>query len=265
MSIPPRLAQGLVLFAGGLALLPVAVLLVRRIFPGRNPFFLRYGFAKVVVGFALYAGVPALLSALLPEFALRAQLLSLAGGLAAFAFAAWICARMQPEGWRALGFHSGSHGRAVGAALLGLAFAAPAVLGAAESTRGLVEAAGGTVEPQRALVDLLALEGGALWVALALAIVVLPLCEELFFRGFLQPLCTQNFGDRGGIVVVSVLFMALHQPTSTWPAVFVLSMLLCGLMLRTQRILASWLAHALWNGAVLGVLLAWPQTREWLL
>lgn len=253
------------LSAGGLALLPIAVLLVRRVFPGRNPFFLRYGFAKVALGFLLFAGLPALLDALLPEFALRAPLASLAGGLAAFAFAAWICARMQPEGWRALGFHGGNNARALGAAVLGLLFTAPAVLGAAQLTRGLVEAGGGTHVPQRVLVELLELQGPALWTALALAVLVLPLLEELFFRGFLQPLCTQNFGDRGGIVVVSVLFTALHPAVEAWPALFVLSLLLCGLMLRTQRLLASWCAHALWNGGVLCVLLQWPQTREWLL
>lgn len=253
------------LLAGGLALLPVAVLLVRRTFPGRNPFFLRYGFAKVAIGFVIYAGVRELVDRLAPQFALRAPVAALAGGIAAFAYAAWICRQMQPEGWRALGFHAGNHARALAAAPLGLLFTAPAILGAAFTTRGLVEAGGGVHEPQRVLVELLALQGASLWIAVALAVLVLPLCEELFFRGFLQPICTQNFGDRGGIVVTSLLFTVLHQPVAAWPALFVLSMLLSGLMLRTQRIAASWCAHALWNGAVLWVLSACPQTREWLL
>jgi len=262
------LTIGLALFAAGLVLLPVALLLVRRIYPGRNPYFLRYGFAKAVVAFLLYAGVPALGGALLPEFALRAPLLSLAGGLAAFGYAAAVCRRMQPEGWRALGFHAGGHPRAFGAAGAALLFALPAILGAGELTRGLLELYGHALQPQPLLLGLLELleQGGPrALAALLLAVLALPLLEEIFFRGFLQPLCTQNFGDRGGLVVTSLLFTVLHQPADVWPGLFVLSMVCGGVMLRTQRVLAAWAVHALWNGGVLAVLLYCPEARQWLL
>jgi membrane protease YdiL (CAAX protease family) len=263
-ALPPRVALGLALCAAGIALLPLALLLARRLFPGRNPYFLRYGFAKVALGFALYAGLPALLAAVLPRFSLQSFVLPFVGGLCAAAYAVWLCAKMQPEGWRAIGLHGGGSARALLVGLACLAIATPAILGANEFVRGCVEWGGLTHDPQPVLLELLALEGPTLWIALVLAVLVLPFFEEVYFRGFLQPLCIQNFGDRGGIVVVSLLFMALH-PLQSMAGVFLLSMVLCGVMLRTQRLHAAWFAHAAWNGGVLAVLLLWPQTRAWLL
>lgn len=42
------------------------------------------------------------------------------------------------------------------------------------------------------------------------SVTVAPVAEELFFRGFLQPLCVATMGVFPGILVTSILFGALH-------------------------------------------------------
>jgi membrane protease YdiL (CAAX protease family) len=42
------------------------------------------------------------------------------------------------------------------------------------------------------------------------SVTVAPIAEELFFRGFLQPLCVATMGVFPGILVTSILFGALH-------------------------------------------------------
>ena len=86
-----------------------------------------------------------------------------------------------------------------------------------------------------------------LWVAAVFGVVLLPLFEEVLFRVFLQPLLVQNFSEKGGVLLTSLAFAALHG-TSAFLPIFGLSLLLGGVMLRTQRLTAVWLVHALHNG-----------------
>ena len=44
------------------------------------------------------------------------------------------------------------------------------------------------------------------------AITLGPLCEELVFRGFLQPLLIRTFGVAAGILLCAVPFALLHGP-----------------------------------------------------
>ncbi len=82
-----------------------------------------------------------------------------------------------------------------------------------------------------------------------------PLLEEIIFRGFLQPLFVQNFGAIGGIGATSFLFAAVHGGSAFLP-IFLLSTMIGAVMLRTQRLTAAWLLHALNNGTMLA-LMAW--------
>src|SRR5437868_2900980 len=107
---------GLVLFASTLALSPLVVLIVERIFPGRNVVFARWGFSHVVVVVALifavlYAGalfIPhgeaAEANALITSFATMAVAMG-SGCVLVASYAK----RFSPDGLRALGLWRGRH------------------------------------------------------------------------------------------------------------------------------------------------------------
>jgi membrane protease YdiL (CAAX protease family) len=57
--------------------------------------------------------------------------------------------------------------------------------------------------------DLLADRNSMLMIAV-FAVTLGPLCEELAFRGFLQPVLVRSFGPTGGIVLAAVPFGVLH-------------------------------------------------------
>lgn len=48
------------------------------------------------------------------------------------------------------------------------------------------------------------------------AVTLGPLCEELAFRGFLQPLLVHSFGAAAGILLTAVPFGLLHLPEYAW-------------------------------------------------
>jgi membrane protease YdiL (CAAX protease family) len=50
-----------------------------------------------------------------------------------------------------------------------------------------------------------------------------------------------------GVAATSIVFASLHG-TGAFLPIFALSLVLGGVMLRTQRIFASWSVHALHNG-----------------
>lgn len=85
-------------------------------------------------------------------------------------------------------------------------------------------------------------------VAVFSAVVAAPIVEELFFRGILQRLVERMTGRAVfAIVAASLLFMAIHDPWTTRPPIFVLSMFLGWLYFRTGSILAPIAMHALFN------------------
>ncbi len=88
-----------------------------------------------------------------------------------------------------------------------------------------------------------------------------PLCEELIFRGFLQPLLVRSLGALAGIVLAAVPFGLLHLPEYgyTWqPGVLIM---LAGAAFgwvrhRTGSTKASTIMHAAYNGTFFIALLA---------
>jgi membrane protease YdiL (CAAX protease family) len=262
---PPSAAAawtGLALLGCGVALLPAITELARRIVPGRRVFFARWGFSQA--GLALVAAAAALIVfefAVPADLPLRGMYAALLGLGAASAVALSSARRLQPEGWRALGIAHGMHARGLLAAVLCLLAFLPLVFGANLVWSWIEAQRTGAHEPQAVLQHVLSLHGSQLALAIAYAVVLGPLLEELVFRAFLQPLLVQNFGDRGGLVLTAILFMALH-PASVYLGVLALGLLLGGLMLRTQSLLAVWGAHALHNGLMLALVFGWPGARE---
>ena len=259
---------GLVLVAAGSALAPVAVALARRIAPGRNVLFARWGFSHVLLTL-LFAFGAVLLSGLLVlplgELGLKDVTLGLmASALAMGATCAVIgsiALRLDPHGMRALGLRRGGNARGVAAGVLSYGLTLPAVLGLGAVWPWLMERIDLVYEPQAVAVGMIELGGFQLAFGIFAAVVLVPLFEEVVFRGFLQPLFVQNLGDRGGVVVTSIVFGLLHGTSSFLP-IFGLSLVLGGIMLRTQRLAAPWAVHALHNGLMLALLLLVPESRE---
>ena len=106
---------------------------------------------------------------------------------------------------------------------------------------------------------------GQLVLLLIVGGVMAPIAEEVFFRGILMQRWAQRWGTLGGAVASSALFALLHQE---WLGRFAAGMLLAALYLRTRRLWAPIVAHALTNILVLApmgiyrLLHASPPERE---
>lgn len=259
---------GLVLVLGGAALTPVAVGFSRWLSPGRNVFFARWGFSHVALVALFLTGAVlffSVLAAPLRELGAVDVTLGLVATVLAMgatcALIGWFALKLDPDGIRSLGLWRGGSGRAIAAGVLSYALTLPAVLGLGLAWPWLMELLELTYEPQAVAVGMLELQGPELVLGIVLAVALIPLFEEVVFRGFLQPLLVQNLGDRGGVAATSFVFALLHGTSSLLP-IFGLSLVLGGIMQRTQRLVAPWAVHALHNGLMLALLLLYPDSRE---
>lgn len=82
----------------------------------------------------------------------------------------------------------------------------------------------------------------------AMAAVVIPLLEEIMFRGFLLEFLVARGGVILGVVLSSALFAALHGASVFLP-IFGLAVVLSIVKLRTRSLGAAWLVHGLHNGS----------------
>lgn len=85
-----------------------------------------------------------------------------------------------------------------------------------------------------------------------MAVTIAPIFEELFFRGFLQPLFARTFGVVAGIVITAVLFGALHAFQYQFVWQYVVAVSLVGIALgtiraRTNSIIPSTIMHGCYN------------------
>ena len=270
-EVPPPASDaqallGLVMTVGSLALVPLAVFLVRALVPERRVFFARWGFldvlklvmltvvlAVVVSGAGAVAGLGDS-----PAVDLALSALALGG---ASAYVLLVASSRDPAGVRCLGLWPGRNGRSALAGAIAYALLLPAILGAGAWWPWVFERLGGEYELQAIVQQIAELRGAGLAATVVLAVLVQPFFEELLFRSFLQPLLVQNLGDRGGVAATSVAFGALHGPSAFVP-VFVLSLVLGFVMLRTQRLAAAWAVHALHNGLQLALLFLAPEAGE---
>lgn len=262
-----RLAFGAVWTAVGLGLVPFALVLARKVVPERRVFFARWGFTHLAVAFATAVVAAVVVGLAWPHDpavevgvleALARTTLMYVAVAALIARLAW---RLEPAPAAALGFERGGNLRAV---LLGLALYVvllPGLMGVTTLWPEVLRRLGEPIELQEILLGVLELRGAPLVLALLGGIVVIPFFEELVFRGFLQPLLVQNFRDRGGVVLTSIVFAALHGTTAFLP-IFALSLILGGVMLRTRRLASSWAVHALHNGLMFLLAFNVPEMRE---
>ena len=240
---------GLSLVAATLAITPWILAVARRLFPGRNVVFARWGFSHVVLATFLWLVLSMSFAPLVAEGA-GLHVLLLAGatvqGTVCAVIAYWASKR-DPAGVRALGLWPGLNLRAMAVGLGTYFLCLPGIIGLGVAWPWLLSRVDVPFEEQPYARGLLELSGGQLGLAIALAVLVVPLLEEILFRSFLQPLLVQNFRDKGGVLLTAALFAALHG-TSAFLMIFGLSLVLGAIMLRTQRLLAVWAIHAVHNG-----------------
>jgi uncharacterized protein len=98
----------------------------------------------------------------------------------------------------------------------------------------------------------------------ALSVTIGPVCEELLFRGLLQPLTTQVAGVAGGIVLAALPFALLHwqQYAGSWQhvlAVFLAGSVFGYVRYRTRSTATAAVMHAGYNSTFVFFLLL----RQW--
>lgn len=131
------------------------------------------------------------------------------------------------------------------AAGLGALFASAAI-------GGLLEAVGLPVEEQPWIKRLF--EDREAWLPIAPWLVLIgPVAEELFFRGYMYRFVRQELGVASSIVLTSVLFAAIHTNLSGVPVYMAIGALLAYVYQRTGTLLAPIVAHVLLNAVVLAV------------
>ena len=260
---------GAVLVLSSVAVFPALRALAQRLFPARRVVFARWGFFHVGLAILAFFGLT-----ITGGYALRAAGVELGeSDMATVLFSAGLqlCTvalvlvfahRLDPDGIRSLGLRARGSLEGAVLGLAGYVATVPAILGAGLLSTWLWATLGLQAEQQELLKLVLELAGLERAVFLALAILVIPLFEELFFRAFLQPLLVQNLGDRGGVAATAVLFAAVHGNLFAFLPILALALTLGMLMLRTQRIAACWLVHALHNGLTLVLILSTDFGRQ---
>ena len=93
-----------------------------------------------------------------------------------------------------------------------------------------------------------------------MAVTVAPFFEELFFRGFLQPLLTRSFGVWTGILATALLFGSLHAPEYQFAWQYAAAVSLVGVALgwvrmRARSIIPSTVMHGAYNAVFVIALL----------
>ena len=89
-----------------------------------------------------------------------------------------------------------------------------------------------------------------------MAVVLGPFFEELFFRGFIQPLLSRTFGVIAGILLTALLFGGLHAPEYSWAWQYAVAVSLAGavfgwLRAKTNSIIPSTVMHGCFNAVSL--------------
>lgn len=223
------------------------------------------GLTLLTGGITLFGG---LVTGALDEFATNARLsdsayVALAGialGLTyvSIVAAVWLAARRAKVGLAAsVGLHPARPGlvlwtgvgAAIGARILtGLYGTALEALG--------VELPGQEFDPTR----LLPQTAMGITFTILLAVVLAPLAEEIVFRGVLLSALRDRWGDAFAIGASSAVFAAAHVMPFAMPPIFLLSLALGVMYVRTRTLWAPIVAHAVFNGIGVAALYALQGT-----
>jgi membrane protease YdiL (CAAX protease family) len=85
----------------------------------------------------------------------------------------------------------------------------------------------------------------------AMAAIVAPVCEEIFFRGFFFGASREKRGAVLAAVASSLAFAVVHFSLSAAAPIFLLGLVLCAIYQRTGSLYAGIFLHSLFNGVSL--------------
>lgn len=91
------------------------------------------------------------------------------------------------------------------------------------------------------------------------AVIAAPIFEELFFRGFLQPLLCRSFGVIAGVLITAALFGAAHGAEYKWTWQYIAGVGVVGVVFgwvraRTDSVIPSTVMHGCYNAVFVGAL-----------
>ena len=95
-------------------------------------------------------------------------------------------------------------------------------------------------------------EPNSLMLTAVFAVTLAPVCEEIAFRGFLQPLVARSLGAVPAVVLTAIPFALLHGPQNRWSWQHIVLLVLVGSVFgwtrqATGSTAASSLLHATYN------------------
>lgn len=99
--------------------------------------------------------------------------------------------------------------------------------------------------------------GIGLWFSFFSTVVLAPVVEEIYFRGFIMPATTKRFGWLIGITVSAVLFAILHLQLNVIVYTFVFGIILAALYIKTKSIIPSIILHIMNNLIAFSILAGW--------
>lgn len=250
--------------AGGLLLLPSALRLLRRLYPeppeASAPWSPVEGLVLAVALAVVILSVTAATVRIVgppADLSFPAFLLVGAAGPGFGAVLVVLTARRRGA-LKVLGLGRGGDARAARTGAAFYLLCAPLIYGVTLIWPWVMEQFGHTVAEQEVALRFLKLEGAPLAMAAVLAVLVIPLIEELLFRGFLLPVLVRTWGTVWGLVGTSLLFGILHGVDYLVP-IACLALVLGWVRLRTGRLAAAWAVHALHNGVQVVLLVFLPE------
>jgi membrane protease YdiL (CAAX protease family) len=179
------------------------------------------------------------------------------GGTAFFVLA---LATHRRFGIAALGLRPGEHRWAAGYGLARYCGWGPFLFALMALTPLLLERVFGVSHEPQLVAEMIAGAGGLERLLVPLfAVLLIPLLEELLFRGFLQNALEPHIGAWPAVVLTSLAFATMHGVSAAIP-IFGLSLILGVIMLRTRRLSACWFVHGLHNGMTTALLFLAPET-----
>jgi uncharacterized protein len=92
-------------------------------------------------------------------------------------------------------------------------------------------------------------------ILIAVTAVIAPLCEEIYFRGFLYQAFKKNFGIPMGLFLSSFLFSLAHLELYSFIPIMVIGWLLAYIFEKTKSIFTVIILHSIYNLILISILL----------
>jgi membrane protease YdiL (CAAX protease family) len=169
-----------------------------------------------------------------------------------------LTSRMRPMGLRQLGLTTRQFFRAIPRALLTAIAILPLVYAASLLVQVVIEALHRAMPEAHPMLQQLGADQHSIWFAIVIfeAVVLVPLAEELLFRGLLQTIIVYLLAGRRqpataarwiGVLITAAIFAAVHLEIAFFLPLFVLAIGLGYLYERTGNLWASAMMHGLFN------------------